>query len=159
MAGDVDPRVVGFGACVEVAIAVPSALLVTTLRQDDIGTESNLWLVAALLALVVAPAVAGLLVGRRRPDSPVLHAALACAAGWVLVAIARLLRAAIAGNELASLIGSLLSIAPIQIGVGVLGALFARPRTRSEADPPASPQAEPVPDGPPATSDGEKGFS
>jgi hypothetical protein len=150
MAGDVDPRVVGFGACVEVAIAVPTALLVTTLRQDDIGTESNLWLVAALLALVVAPAVAGVLVGRRRPDSPALHAALACAAGWVLVAMARLLRATIAGDELASLIGSLLSIAPIQIGIGVLGALFARPRARPEGD---RPPTEPALDGPPTRPD------
>lgn len=157
MADDLDPRVISFGACVQVAIAVPSALLVTTLRQDDIGTESNLWLVAAFLALVVGPGVGGVLVGRRRPDSPALHAALASAAGWVLVASARLLRAAITGDELATLVGSLLTIAPIQIGIAVLGSLFARPRTRPEGSGDVDPVAEPARGGPTGTSDGEKG--
>lgn len=159
MADDLDPRVVAFGACVQLAIAVPSSLLVTTLRQDDIGTESNLWLLAAFLALVVGPAVAGFLVGRRCPDTPVLHAAMASAAGWVLVVGARLLRAAIAGDELASLVGSLLTIAPIQIGIAVLGALFARLQDRPRADQPADPLTEPALDGPSADQDGERGVS
>ena len=157
MAHDLDLRVVGFGACVQVAIAVPSALLVTTLRQDDIGTESNLWLVAALLALVVGPAVAGVLVGRRRPDSAVLHAALGSAAGWVLVAAARLIRAAVADDDLAALIGSLLSIAPIQIGIAMLGALFASARATPRTDRASEPRESPVMDGPTATTDRERG--
>lgn len=158
MADDVDPRVVGFGACVQVAIAVPSALVVSTLRQDDIGTESNLWVVAAFVALVVAPAVTGVLVGRRRPDSPVLHAAAASAVAWLLVAAARLVRAAVADDDdIAGLVGSLLTIAPIQIGIAVLGALFARPRTRADGEAATGPVSEPALDGPTSTADGDKG--
>lgn len=158
MADDLDPRVVGFGACVQVAIAVPSALVVTTLRQDDIGTESNLWVLAAFVALVVAPAVAGVLVGRRRPDSPVLHAAAASAVAWFLVAAARLVRAAVSDDDdLASLVGSLLTIAPIQIGIAVLGALFARPRIRPDGDRPMDPATEPALDGPTSTPEGDNG--
>lgn len=156
MADDVDLRVVGFGACVQVAIAVPSALVVTTLRQDDIGTESNLWVLAAFVALVVAPAVAGVLVGRRRPDSPVLHAAAASGLAWLLVAAARLVRAAVSDDDMASLIGSLLTIAPIQIGIAVLGALFARPRTRPDGDRSMDPRTEPALEGPTPPADGDK---
>ncbi len=135
MADAVDPKVVVYGAAVQIVIAVPPALVVSALRRDDMGAESNLWLVAALFALVVGPAVAGVLVGRRRPDSPLLHGALASGAAWALVAVVGLLRAVLADDDVAELVASLLTIAPIQIGIGVLGAFFARPTSRPEGDP------------------------
>ena len=138
MADAVDPKVVALGAAAQVAIAVPPALLVRTLRQDDVYAESNLWLVAAFIALIVAPAVAGVLVGRRRPDTPMLHAATGSAVGWLVVAFFAIIRAMAADDDVPPLVASLLTIAPIQVGVGALGAFFARPRSRPEGADPVS---------------------
>lgn len=137
MADDLDLKVVGLGASLQLAVCVPSALLVSSLRRDDIGAESNLWLVAAFLVLVLAPAAAGVLVGRRRPDAPLLHAAAAAAAAWAVLAVVSLARAAVSGTEVAALLATLLTIAPIQIGFGVLGAFFFTPPRRrpEEIDP------------------------
>ncbi|MEO5680199.1 MAG: hypothetical protein ABIS47_11080 [Acidimicrobiales bacterium] len=132
MAEPVDAKVVGAGAALQVAVAVPLAILVKVLRQDDLGAESNLWPMAAFLALVVAPAAAGVLVGRRRPAAPLVHAAAATALGWAALTAVRLVRASVAADELAPILAALLSIAPIQVGVGVLGAFFSRPRPTSE---------------------------
>jgi len=137
MADDLDVRVVGLGAALQLAICVPPAVLVSSLRQDDIGAESNLWLVAAFLVLVLAPAAAGVLVGRRRPDTPLLHAAGAAAAAWSVLAALSVARAAASGTEVAALLATLLTIAPIQVGFGVLGAFFFNPPRRrpEEIDP------------------------
>ena len=132
MATVLDPKAVGLGAAVQIAVTVPAALVVRALRQDDVAAESNLWLVASFLALVAGPAVAGWLVARRCPESPVLHAAAATGAAWALLTCVRLLRAAFASDDLAPLLATLITIAPIQVGIGVLGALFSRPRTRPE---------------------------
>ena len=135
MAGVIDPGVVARCAALQIVITVPPSLVVNALRRDDIGAESNLWLVAAFFALIVAPAVAGAVAGRRRPDAPMLHAALATAAGWAVLAALGLLRSALAADELAPVLATLLTIAPIQVGIGVLGAFFGRPRSAEEIEP------------------------
>jgi len=127
-----DPKVVATGAALQIVIVVPPALLVSALRRDDLAAESNLWYVAAFLALFVGPAVAGVLVGRRRPDTPMLYAAAATGAAWAVAAVARVTRATASGTELVPLLASLLTIAPIQVGIGVLGAFFGRPHTKTE---------------------------
>lgn len=135
MAG-VDPKVVALGAALQIAVAVPAALVVSALRRDDLGAESNLWLLAFFLALVVGPAAAGWLVGRRRPDSPLLHAVAATGTAWALLTAVRLLRAAPGSEDLAPLFATLLTIAPIQVGIGVLGAFFSRPPEPTRRDRP-----------------------
>ena len=136
MAGGLDAKVVGLGAALQIAVSVPPAIVVSALRQDDLAAESNLWLVAAMLALAVGPAAAGVLAGRRRPDAPLLHAAAATAAAWALLAGVSVMRAAVASAPVAALLVTLLTIAPIQVGIGVLGAFFSRPRpTPEEIDP------------------------
>ncbi len=136
MAGGLDPRVVALGAALQVTVSVPPAILVSALRQDDVAAQSNLWLVAAFLALAVGPAAAGVLVGRRRPDAPLLHAAAATAGAWALLAAVSVTRTAMSSGQVAALLVTLLTIAPIQVGIGVLGAFFSRPRrTTEEIDP------------------------
>jgi len=132
VAGELDPRVVGLGAALQLAVSVPPALLVSALRRDDLAAESNLWLVAALLALAVGPAAAGVLVGRWRPDAPLLHGAAATALAWALLAVVSVARTAAASGQVAALLVTLLTIAPIQVGIGVLGAFFSRPRRTPE---------------------------
>jgi hypothetical protein len=140
----VDPKVVGLAAALQIAIVVPPALLVAALRRDDLGAESNLWLVAFFLALVVGPAAAGVLAGRRRPDAPLLHGAAGAFLAWALLTGVSLLRAVAGAAEVAPLLATLLTIAPIQVGVGVLGALFARPPRRTGEDGPMT-DANPTP--------------
>ncbi len=132
MAAAVDPGVVGLGAALQIVIVVPPAVVISALRSDDLGAESNLWLVAAFLVLAAGPAASGVLVARKRPDSPLLHAAAATAVAWVLLVAVSVARAVAAGVEVAPLLVTLLTIAPIQVGIGVLGALFTRPRSRQE---------------------------
>ena len=132
MAPLLDPKVVALGAAIQIGVAVPTAVLVSAARQDDLGADSNLWLVGAFLILVVGPAAAGAFVGRRRPDSPMLHAATATGTAWALLTAVSLVRAALAGDELVPLLLILLTIAPIQIGIGVLGTFFSRPRRQPE---------------------------
>lgn len=135
MASPLDARVVASGVALQLALTVLPALVVNALRGDDIGARSNLWLGAALLALAVAPAAAGVLVGRRRPDAPLLHAAAATAAAWAALALASVVRAAASSSRLAPLVATLLTIAPILIGIGVLGAFFSRPPAQPEETP------------------------
>lgn len=132
MATALDPRLAALGATVVVGVSVPAALVVSALRRDDLGAESNLWLVAAFLILVVGPAAAGGLVGRRCPDSPMLHAAAATGSAWAVLAAVSLTRGAVAGDDLAQLLAILVTVAPVQVGIGVLGAIFSRPRTKPE---------------------------
>lgn len=137
MADALDVRVVSLGAALQIALVVPPALLVSALRPDDVGAESNLWLVAAFAALVVGPAAAGAFVGRRRPDLPMVHAAAATTLAWAFLAGVGAARAAAADADLAPKLATLLTIAPIQVGIGVLGAFFSRPKTEEieEIDP------------------------
>ena len=136
MAGGLDPKVVALGAALQIAVSVPPAILVSALRQDDVTAQSNLWLVAAVLALVVGPAAAGVLVRRKRPDAPLLHAAAATAAAWALLALVSVTRTSLRSGQVAALLVTLLTIAPIQVGIGVLGAFFSRPpRAPEEIDP------------------------
>lgn len=130
MARGLDPKVVGLGVAVQLAVSVPPAVVVSALRQDDVAAESNLWLLAAFLALAVGPAVGGVVVGRRRPDAPLLHAAVATAAAWALLAGVSVARTAASSGQVAELLVTLLTVAPIQVGIGVLGAFFSRPPPR-----------------------------
>ncbi len=144
MAAPVDAKVIGQGMALQLALTVPPALLVNALRGDDLGAQSNLWLVAAFLALAVAPAAAGVLVARRRPDAPLLHATAATTAAWAVLALVSVVRAAASSSQLAPLVATLLTIAPVLVGIGVLGAFFSsaphptRGDTMSGADEPAA---------------------
>ena len=132
MASDLDPKVVGLGAALQIAISVPPAIVVSALRRDDVAAESNLWLVAAFLALAVGPAAAGVLVARRAPEAPLLNAAAATASAWLLLAVVSVIRSAAQSGQVAALIVTLLTVAPIHVGIGVLGAFFTRARPRPE---------------------------
>lgn len=132
MAKLLDPAVVARGSLAQIAIVVPSVLVVRTLRQDDLGATSSLWLVAAFLALIVAPAAAGGIVGRRRPDSPLIHAVAATGAAWALLGAVSVVRSATQAEDLSPLLISLLTIAPIQISIGILAATFCGSPTEPE---------------------------
>lgn len=138
MAEAVDARVAGLGAALQIAITVPPGALVSALRRDDLGAESNLWYLAAFGALVLGPAAAGVLVARKRPFSPLLHAGVATTLAWSVLALVSVVRAIAGGTDVGPLVATLLTIAPVQVGVGVLGAfLFSSPYVSA---PPSRPE-------------------
>lgn len=101
MALAVDRRAVGRGMGAYLAVAAPSGLLIALLHGSDTkGQESNLWTVAAVLVILVAPIIGGIVAGGAprvqgasavaggAQQSPLVHGALAVAgpAGVFLVA-------------------------------------------------------------------------
>ncbi len=87
MALALDRRAIGRGISAYLAIAVPCGLLIALLHGSDTkGHESNLWIAAAVVVVLVAPFVGGAVAGAAQP-SPLVHGAVAVAlpAGAFLV--------------------------------------------------------------------------
>jgi hypothetical protein len=74
----IDWSAIGRGAAAYLALSVPSALLIALVHgQDPVGQESNLWVVAAVIVILVAPLVGGAVAGAAQPRTPLSHAAAA----------------------------------------------------------------------------------
>jgi hypothetical protein len=83
-----DRRAVAIGALWHLVLAVPFGGLVAVLKSNDApGHESNLWVVAAFLAVLVAPTVGGYEAGKRQPRTALMHSAVAVglASGAIVV--------------------------------------------------------------------------
>jgi hypothetical protein len=78
MAVAIDRRAVGRGIVAYLAVAVPCGLVLWLGGPSQAGHESNLWVVAALALVLVAPLLAGAVAGGAEP-SPLVHGALAVA--------------------------------------------------------------------------------
>jgi putative membrane protein (TIGR04086 family) len=85
-----DRRAVLIGGLWHLALAVPFGVLVSLLKnQDSPGQESNLWVIAAVLAVVVAPTVGGYQAGKRQPSRGLLHSAVAVGAASGAIVVVR----------------------------------------------------------------------
>jgi hypothetical protein len=74
----VDWRAIGRGMAAYLAIAVPCVLVIALLHGNDpVGQESNLWVVAAVVIILVAPVVGGAVAGANQPRTPLSHGAAA----------------------------------------------------------------------------------
>jgi hypothetical protein len=74
-----DHRALGRGMVTYLGIAAPCGLLIALLKgSDPVGHESNLWLAAALVIIVIAPFVAGAVAGGAQA-APMVHGAVAVA--------------------------------------------------------------------------------
>jgi hypothetical protein len=74
----VDWHAIARGAAAYLAISVPCALLIVLVHgQDPVGQESNLWVVAAVVVILVAPVVGGAVAGAAQPRTPLSHGAAA----------------------------------------------------------------------------------
>jgi hypothetical protein len=89
-----DRRSVGRGMATYLAIGVPCGLLIALLHGSDTkGHESNLWIAAAVMVIIVAPFVGGAVAGAAQP-SPLVHGALAVAVpAGAFLAISSVVRA------------------------------------------------------------------
>jgi predicted permease len=121
--GDLDSRVVGIGALVVLAIAVPPAVVIAALKSGDVvGRESNLWVVAAL-AILVGFAAGGLVAGRRRPEAPYVHSAAAAVAAEIVLLAYVLVRHAVEHRTTNWV--SLALLFQIGVSLSLLGGHFA----------------------------------
>jgi len=96
-----DRRAVAIGALWHLALAVPFGGLVALLKSKDTpGQESNLWVIAAVLAVLVAPTVGGYQAGRRQPRRALSHSAAAVGAASGAIVVARFLVWLVARDQL-----------------------------------------------------------
>ena len=87
--GRADWAAIGKGAAAYLAITVPCGLIIAVVHgQDPVGQESNLWVVAAVVIILIAPLVGGGVAGAAQPRTPLSHGAAAVylpAGGFLLV--------------------------------------------------------------------------
>jgi hypothetical protein len=121
MAVALDRRAIGRGMSAYLAIGVPCGLLIALLHGSDTkGHESNLWIAAAVMVIIVAPFVGGAVAGAAQP-SPLMHGAVAVAvpAGAFLV-ISSVVRATEGRMGAADVVTFLLYLV-VFTGLGMLG--------------------------------------
>ena len=129
MAVAVDRRTAIEGALWALAVALPPVWLVAVLKSDDLpGEESNLWLLTPL-ALLAGFGIGGFVAGRRRPDTPLLHAAAAGAVAFAAVVVFGIVRRLVGGDDVTlSYLVRLLLLAQICVSTSLLGGWVAARR-------------------------------
>jgi putative membrane protein (TIGR04086 family) len=100
VAPGVDRGAVVAGALAGLALAVPAIVTFQVIEATaDLDEDSNL-VFPFFLVVVAGWVVAGAVAGRRRPDTPLTHGALAAAAGYGVVLVVGLVLALARGDEL-----------------------------------------------------------
>jgi len=90
--GSLDVRAVGAGALTTLAFGVPPVLLVQAVQGGAARHDAGLRVIAALVAIVVAPLIGGVVAARHQPGAALTHGGLAASAGYagdVVLAVAR----------------------------------------------------------------------
>ena len=119
----VDRRAVLVGAAISVVFAVPLALIANGLDLDD---DSNL--VFGFLGLILAAFVlGGYVAGRRAPETPFTHGALATTAGYAFVQVIAIVRRLALGDDVRWL--GVVFNGLLAASAGLLGAVLASRRT------------------------------
>lgn len=115
----IDWTAVMTSAATGLAIIVPGAAL-----SGVVADRTGGWVVWLFLAVIFAGfGAAGMVAGRLRTDTPVLHGAAGAAGAFVVAAIAGLLVAAVRDRSISIVAVPLAAVAAVTAGVG--GALLA----------------------------------
>jgi hypothetical protein len=117
----------------QVAITLPPVLVTRALTQDDAADESYLPLVAVVIALLVAPAIAGAYAAWQQPRVPLLHAGVTTALAWFVLALVTVIRLAAIGHGALDAAIVLPLFALIEVGVGICSAYLTHLRRRDTA--------------------------
>jgi hypothetical protein len=125
-----DRRALGRGAAAYLAIAAPAGIAIAALKSNDpAGQESNLWVVAAVVVLLVAPMVGGAVAGREQRDAPLAHGATAVVVPAGVFLVARLVVSLIQGNLSAAEVVSFVLFLQVFTGLAVFGGWLASRRS------------------------------
>lgn len=124
-----DPRAVARGATGYLVVAVPSGIAIAALKgNDSVGRESNLWVLAAVLVLLVAPFVGGALAGQAQPDTPLAHGAAAVGLPAAALLFVRALVGLVRGDLTLAQAVSFVLFVQVFTGLAMLGAYLASRR-------------------------------
>lgn len=129
-----DARAVMPGAMVTLVIALPAGIVNQVLVDRGAIEEGSPLALVFFAIIVLAGVVGGFVSGRRAPDSPLLHGAMASASAYVIVQGIGVIRRLIAGDSLSWL--SYLYLAVLMATCGMVGALVANHRNRQEREDP-----------------------
>lgn len=130
-----DRRTIALGVVLQVALTLPPVLIVRAVTQDDVGSRSYLPVVAAVVALVVAPAGAGAFVSRAQPATPISHAAATTLLAWLLLAIVTVVRLGVGSEPILDALTVLPLFGLVEVGVGVATAHLAAPSQPRRREP------------------------
>lgn len=111
---------------VTLVLAVPPVVIVRAVKGGDLtGRESNLWLVAVVVVLL-AYGVGGLVAARGAPDLPLSHSAAAAAYAFAVMAVGSLVAALVGGNSVrAGLVLAVVLLGGLCVCAAVLGGYAA----------------------------------
>lgn len=117
-----DWRVVRRGSATVLAIAVPCGLIIALVHGNDAsGQESNLWTLAAVVVVLVAPFAGGAVAGSVEPRTPLMHAAVAVALPATLFLVVRAVAGLVKGSLSAAQGLTFLLYLAVFTGSGMLG--------------------------------------
>ncbi|MGH9151455.1 MAG: hypothetical protein ACRD03_03400 [Acidimicrobiales bacterium] len=130
----VDWKAAADGAWLAVAVTLPPTIVVRLFKDGDLdGQESYLWVVP-VLALLVGFALGGHRAARRRPDAPLLHAAVSAACAFTALAALAVVRRLLDGDGLTvPLVVTLLLLLQITVSLAVVGGYVAMRREAASA--------------------------
>jgi hypothetical protein len=131
----VDWRAISRGMAAYITIAVPCVLVIALLHGNDpVGQESNLWVVAAVAIILVAPVVGGAVAGANQPRTPLSHGAAAVylpAGAFLLVrSVVGLVNGSLTAAQVLSFLLFLMVFTGLGLAGGYLGFWWHR-RSRS----------------------------
>ena len=123
---DLQPRPLVRGAIAYLVIAVPSALVISLTHGNDTpGQESNFWVLAAVLVLLVAPVIGGFVAGAANLTAPLSHAAAAVGIPAAIFLFIRIIVGLARGTLTAGQVMSFLLYLVVFVGLAVVGGYLA----------------------------------
>jgi hypothetical protein len=121
-----DWRAVARGTLAYLIVAVPCAVLIAvTHGHDNTGQESNLWVVAAVLVIFVAPLVGGAVAATAKPRAPLSHGAAAVGLPAGAYLLVRMVVGAVNGSLTGGQAASFVLFLMVFTGIAVIGAYLA----------------------------------
>lgn len=119
----IDWRAVGIGAIVALAVAAPAALVAQALYSADAISDGSNWVFVFTAVILCGCALGGFVAGRKRPDAPLSHGALAALAAFVIVQGIGVAVRLVDGDTIDAV--KIVFNAMLSAAVGLLGGLLA----------------------------------
>ncbi len=123
MADVVDPRAVGVGTAVALAVSVPAALVAQALDAAGRVDDDSSWLFVAAAVVLGGLVGGGYVAGARRPDAPIANGAAAGLAAYLVVQTVAAVRLLARGDDVTWIAVPVLAL--LAVAAGMAGGLLA----------------------------------